>query len=158
MRGPQGRPGQPGHPGAKGQTGARGTAGEPFNPFGKKSLNEMFPSGKQSSFVLPNSKKAPTSYTDYLGGDDLVGDDKPNSKYQHSFQYHYQYYKTDETKEEKEDEENESANNMYDLVKRLNSRVDMEMHPNGTRDFPAESCRTIHTCYPEAPSGNFIIF
>jgi len=66
--------------------------------------------------------------------------------------FHQTYYKSLQEKVK-----GKAYLNMFDLIDVLDARADAAMRPDGSKKYPAESCKDIQMCIPEAKSGNYWI-
>jgi len=75
--------------------------------------------------------------------------DEEPQRLRHGY-FHQKYYRAihDKTKQK-------NMLNMFDLLEALEGKVDGEIKPDGSRSFPARSCRDIQMCFPEAETDDY---
>jgi len=66
--------------------------------------------------------------------------------------FHQTYYKSLQEKVK-----GKAYLNMFDLLDVLDARVDTALRPDGSRKYPAESCKDIQMCIPESKTGKYWI-
>ena len=69
-----------------------------------------------------------------------------------NYGYHYRYYKSEEAGTKKHVIEPENIG-VFDYVNEMDIRLQAYNKPDGSRRFPAKSCKELKECYPEMPSG-----
>ena len=128
LSGSRGRPGEEGAPGPAGPPGPSGAPGPPGGLFAG-ALGNSFPYPQQT-------EKGP-----------LYG-------YQHG--YYYRYYKSRQESSESRASILPKDLNVFAYADELELRMDAVMKPDGTKDFPAKTCRDIQMCFPNAKTGRAI--
>jgi len=73
-----------------------------------------------------------------------------------NYGYHYRYYKSEEAGTKKHVIEPENIG-VFDYVNEMDIRLQAYNKPDGSRRFPAKSCKELKECYPEMPSGDYWI-
>jgi len=118
--------GLPGQDGHNGAKGAPGAHGPPGPPGDEE--------------ILPTRP----------GGE---GAENKGPAYGYNYNYHYYNYQYYHAREEKKKER--SQLNMFDLLEGLKIKVDGIAKPDGSPEFPAQSCKDIQMCFPEAETGEY---
>merc|ERR1739838_465152 len=132
--GAPGRSGYAGPPGAAGYHGHNGVKGPPGPPGPPVPAFDW-------SLTTP---EAPAGF----------GDPKGPSSYSHYNNYGQYNYYTHQYYHAKKDEK-KSTMNMFDLLEGLETKVEGISKPDGSPEFPAQSCKDIQTCFPQAESGDY---
>lgn len=130
-----GRKGYTGPPGAHGHLGHNGAKGPPGPPGLPGPAFDW-------SLTVPTRP------------DGLREEKGPFSNYNYgNYQYYtYQYYHA------RPEKKKPNSLNLFDLLSGLETRVDGISKPDGSPEFPAQSCRDIQMCFPEAQTGTYIYY
>merc|ERR1719318_2108045 len=133
--GDQGAPGIKGYPGPRGRRGDRGLDGPRGAP------GPRGPAGPASNPFDPSI------LAKLLEGYPSIPKTAPEARRTY---YHQTYYKAIQEKTK-----NKSILNLFDLLEALEAKVEAELRPDGSEQFPAKSCRDIQMCLPESESGDY---
>ena len=129
MSGSRGRPGEEGAPGSAGPPGPSGAPGPPGGFFAS-ALGNSFPYPQQT-------EKGPL--------------------YGYQYGYYYRYYKSRLRSSEGRASILPKDLNVFAYADELELRMDAVVKPDGTKDFPAKTCRDIQMCFPDAKTGRAIL-
>jgi len=145
-RGPYGKEGAIGEPGDAGPVGIKGYTGQ-RGRRGDRGLDG--PRGPPGPPGVPGPRSNPFDPAILAK---LLEGYPEGEKVTDPFRvgYHQTYYRAIVEKTKDKD-----MLNMFDLLDALEAKVDAETKPDGSRSFPALSCRDIQMCFPESKSGDY---
>lgn len=159
-----GRPGRQGPPGVYGPDGSPGAIGAP-GPVGRAGYNgPMGPPGQNGHNGArgppgPPGPPGPAASLEVVTPPDGLADmaDKgPAYGYGSHYNYNYHYYQYYRAREEKP-KKTQSQLDMNDFMGGLEAIVNGIHKPDGSPEFPAQSCKDIQMCFPEADSGDYFL-
>ena len=125
--GDNGREGPPGPPGPAGAPGPRGRAYDSFRAAG--------------GFGAINFEKGVTNEPVPLDGEPVPLSARRFRKFRS-----YRNYRSEEIKEKKK-------NGIFNYLEEMEYRLENKMKPDGTRFFPAKSCKDLKLCHPDTETG-----
>ena len=162
--GPRGRPGLEGEAGAfgqRGKAGGKGTTGPRGNSGQHGIPGAMGPPGPAGSPGPPGGfdwnanipvplEKGPVGYNAYNGYQGYHNSYYHNQYYnQNRYQNQYQYYRSDDPNFI----EDKKKLGVFNYLEELDRRISAFERPDGSRAFPAKSCKDLKICFPESVTG-----
>ena len=139
--GPRGNSGSNGVPGAMGPPGSPGAPGPPGGLGGPQPI----PTG-------PLEKGPAYGYgynQNYGYGQNYGYNNYYNQQYYNRYNHQYRYYRS----EKQEVIDYKKTLGVFNWLEELGTRLDGMEKPDGSRLFPAKSCKDLKMCFPDSVTG-----
>lgn len=85
------------------------------------------------------------------------GEKGPSYGYNYNGYYYNQYYKSTQAGKEGDKKSTKTPASVFVYLDEVELRIKAEQKPDGSRQFPAKTCKDLQMCFPDSKTGNYWI-